>query len=513
MHEIDFNVIDLPWVPIRNELGEVQIVTLRAALKDAANLEGLATTSPVETVSLLRFLISISALVAREYWGEDVPRRIRNANEIEITRWSQSVDDVLAKYEDLFYLKHPNEPFLQEWRPSEAQSAKVTIGKMRSTNALRLEIPSPTTKRWWVRNTARQVDGEVSDIIIPLLTHWFTSFGSNKPPLNAELGNAYHGGRGLTNGKDVQVFVHGASLLETLLANLPRSWVTEQAIPVFLARREPVTRDSIGKTSEFWLSTYGPNGVLLAWEGGDVIGVYNGLSRYGINGIRRGKLTQDEKDELKILFTHDPFRIELPDGSGMVTRISPEGVLLPRLRNWYAEAGHLSLRKELANRILVVNNKSKIDIYTSYVKAGQDFKVDYLQLIEDSPLYLLDLSEQNVDQIDGAVEVALGKFGKSGGIIGALKTSLRKLDVGTEQVEPQFWQSCSNSVNNFIELLISDHKVNQVDLAKAFRYSALHLFDEYTRPYRTVSMIPKIENSRKILVTNINKLMPKELED
>lgn len=105
---ISFNLVDEPWIPVRNINGELEVVSLKEVLLNADNYLDIEDGSPLIVISLYRFLLAVlhRALegpadigVAKKWYKEGYPK--------------EKIESYLKKWYDRFDLFHPEYPFYQ----------------------------------------------------------------------------------------------------------------------------------------------------------------------------------------------------------------------------------------------------------------------------------------------------------------------------------------------------------------------------------------------------------------
>lgn len=107
----EFNLLDSPWVPVRYLDGSTDELGLLDVFDRAAQIEGLAETSPPNLVALYRVLLAITHRALTLHLGRWTDR--------DRARWyaqglpSGAVADYLTHWRDRFWLFHPQYPFMQ----------------------------------------------------------------------------------------------------------------------------------------------------------------------------------------------------------------------------------------------------------------------------------------------------------------------------------------------------------------------------------------------------------------
>ena len=122
MKEIEFNLLDEPWIRVRLQDNTVQEVSLTEALVSAQDYVDLAGEMPTQNAAVLRLLLAVLFTVFSRVDAEGRPRPLEQSDDA-LERWSQlwqlghfpaePVRDYLEQWRDRFWLFHPTHPFWQ----------------------------------------------------------------------------------------------------------------------------------------------------------------------------------------------------------------------------------------------------------------------------------------------------------------------------------------------------------------------------------------------------------------
>ena len=134
------NIRQLAWVPIIDGSGR-RLVGLDELFTHAHLIERIDVRAPIEKAGVLRFLTTVTALIARAQGimpqtAEGVARDGFDP---------AAVTSVLDSIDDRLWLIHPSTPFMQEGRFRTATSSVKTAASIRSTS------PGDSSKAWWGR--------------------------------------------------------------------------------------------------------------------------------------------------------------------------------------------------------------------------------------------------------------------------------------------------------------------------------------------------------------------------
>ncbi len=120
-----FNLLDEPWIPVRNSTGEVFEVSLTDALVRAGEYAALAETSPPNLIALYRLLLAVlhRALTTHHGQWKDSDR----------ARWFREglpeapIRAYLEQWRERFWLFHPQQPFMQVAALAEAKETREKL--------------------------------------------------------------------------------------------------------------------------------------------------------------------------------------------------------------------------------------------------------------------------------------------------------------------------------------------------------------------------------------------------
>lgn len=150
MQDIEFNLLQEPWVRVRLPDDRVQEVSLTDALVHAQDYADLAGEMPTQDAAMLRLLLAVLFTVFSRVDVNGSPAPLEKSDDA-LVRWrdlwqlghfpEQPLRDYLARWKDRFWLFHPERPF---WQVPEAAigteygAAKLNGEMSESSNKLRL---------------------------------------------------------------------------------------------------------------------------------------------------------------------------------------------------------------------------------------------------------------------------------------------------------------------------------------------------------------------------------------
>ena len=122
MKEMEFNLLEEPWIRVRTPECTLKEVSITDALLHAHEYAGLAGELPTQDVAVLRLLLAVLQTVFYRVDPEGNPSPLEDEEEA-IDRWGQlwqkkqlpekPILEYLAAWRDRFWLFHPERPFYQ----------------------------------------------------------------------------------------------------------------------------------------------------------------------------------------------------------------------------------------------------------------------------------------------------------------------------------------------------------------------------------------------------------------
>ncbi len=189
---MSYNLLVEPWIPVLWRDGTCGRLGLREVLAQAERIRGIAASSPMDRVAVLRFLLAVL------YWSRGSPSGEKVADPC---RWpTAEAFGKLDEHAPCFDLLGDGPRFYQYRRAEPGTDAKLTA------NYLLQEVPTGTNA-WHFRHATDKVDGlcpaccALGLLRLPLFA---TSGGRGKPP-------------GVNSKPPIYAVPVGASLAETLL--------------------------------------------------------------------------------------------------------------------------------------------------------------------------------------------------------------------------------------------------------------------------------------------------------
>lgn len=147
MKEIEFNLVDEPWIRVLLPDGKVQEVGIKDVLLNAPEYVDLAGELPTQDVAVLRMLLAILHTVLSPV-DEDGHHASFSSSDDALICWSEvwnqgsftkkPLEEYLDKWKDRFWLFHPKRPF---W-----QTPQAAIGTRYGSSKLNGEISESSNK-------------------------------------------------------------------------------------------------------------------------------------------------------------------------------------------------------------------------------------------------------------------------------------------------------------------------------------------------------------------------------
>ena len=226
MNEIEFNLIDEPWIRVMDSNCNVSEVSLKDAILNAHNYKSLSGELSTQDIAVMRLMLAVLHTVfsRADENGNECP--LEDNEEEAVDRWKalwkkgrfseKAIDDYFEKWHERFWLFHPERPF--------GQVAGLTIGTDYDAPKLNGEISESSNK---VRFFSMYSGNEKSSLTYPQAARWLLYLNayddtSSKP---TKEGKAKAGGSLPSPGvgwlgKLGLIYITGNNLFETLMLNL-----------------------------------------------------------------------------------------------------------------------------------------------------------------------------------------------------------------------------------------------------------------------------------------------------
>lgn len=149
MHDIEFNLIDEPWIRVSNQDGTVEEIGIRDILINAHQYRGLAGELDSQNIAVLRMLIALIHTAITNPIEEGHEKVANDEQGIECWKkiWNEGclpkniISNYLDKWHERFWLFHPDFPFFQVNRAEKGtknESSKLNGALSESNNKKRL---------------------------------------------------------------------------------------------------------------------------------------------------------------------------------------------------------------------------------------------------------------------------------------------------------------------------------------------------------------------------------------
>lgn len=221
--QASFNLVDEPWILVRDRDGRVREVSLLEVFKLAPVLRGLAGEVATQDIAILRLLEAVLLGATRT-----LPPRHTDESEDLWARWWQlgSFPDDIAHYlmtnRDHFYLLHPTDPFMQ------VAGLHTESGK--TSGLVKLIADVPDGQRYFTTRAGK----ELESLSFAEAARWLVHCHAFDPAgikTGAVGDSRVKGGKGYSMGYPAWcgnlgiVIAEGSSLFQTLMFNCPLALV------------------------------------------------------------------------------------------------------------------------------------------------------------------------------------------------------------------------------------------------------------------------------------------------
>lgn len=535
------NIRQLAWLPVVDSSGR-RLVSLDELFRNAHLILRLDVRAPIEKAGVLRFLTTVTALVARA-------QAITPGTEETVAREGfdpAAIARALDAIDDRLWLIHEATPFMQEGRYLAATSAVKAAASIRSTS------PGDSSKAWWGRPGDGFATGNLDLVSAPaaLMGFWFYAVNGNGAAVLDGVPLVMQGSAaGKVIAAGVRLWKTGENLASTLLMNTPQSWVEGSALPAWAQNLE-----TSGQLEPIVVATITGNATVLIAENVDGQIVFTGAHigtalRRGIpptaedfaalkaakarnknivTDNRRLKAAGEQAVELEALpvlgvdalklslinaWHSDPqvvFRKPDPKKKGVqktediraLNDVTAGTSVLHNLRAWYLRAfnpdvpGQRSIltRREFTAELFSIQLKQK----GSY---GELSGASWLSMpqgtIGGSPAAqeaLTLFAEHAYEKVRTALYFAIrAVLSDDGAIDATLEYALARFSSVADQI-----------VTDVVDLAITGKQFSGVHV-RAWSVAALTAFDDSVEPYMNSRRLPDIALARQKLATALNK--------
>ena len=226
MNDIEFNLIDEPWIRVMDNKCKVFDVSLKDAIIHAHEYTALSGELPTQDVAVMRLILAVLHTVISRYDEVGEVIALEDDEDEALERWKswwdngkfpeKAVSEYLEKWHERFWLFHPERPFFQV--------AGLKRGTKNATKKLNGEISESNNKKRFF--TAYSYDGK-NYITYRQAARWVLYLNGyddvslkgdneNKEKAGGKLPSAKRGWLGQLG----LVYVVGNNLFETLMMNL-----------------------------------------------------------------------------------------------------------------------------------------------------------------------------------------------------------------------------------------------------------------------------------------------------
>lgn len=326
----------------------------------------------------LRLLASISAVALR--YIEDLPQQIRSGELQRSGMPEHAVDAALQDLQPGSDLFDHEQPFMQ--RPVKApggpkDTARLLGPQQQHVKKLSPAMPSAEAEDYWNLGVRAPQALSLEAAVLDLVVYHHMSMAGN---------NAYDGDKCQMGspamryvGADytaTEVFVRGATDLETLLRLIPQEWVDGTGLPAWADRTCVYSLVETGKTSgdaassahPLWNATWSSNAPACYWEGHELHGVRTGgIPEEWYLKSAMGSSKESRKKWWDTRNQDDPFYLYMSDDQGQLKvqrlDLGRDGTELAV--EWAAEGKTGALLHPRLSRVL---NRAPDEVQVSFVR-------------------------------------------------------------------------------------------------------------------------------------------------
>lgn len=150
MNEVEFNLLDEPWIRVRTENCQIHEVSLNDLFIHSHEYVDFAGELEAQDIAILRLCLAVMHTVFYRYDAEGNENRL-DGSDMALERWedlwqmghfpADIIRDYLTKYRERFWLFHPEKPFFQvneAKKGTEYTAAKLNGEISESSNKIRM---------------------------------------------------------------------------------------------------------------------------------------------------------------------------------------------------------------------------------------------------------------------------------------------------------------------------------------------------------------------------------------
>ncbi|XCB30941.1 type I-E CRISPR-associated protein Cse1/CasA [Arcanobacterium hippocoleae] len=323
---------DIAWVKTNIGVLTPREVFLRA---HNANLDLDQSLPAYEITTQFRFLLSVTALAVRHEIANGRVTLYRPEKLLTEGLSSAAVDAAIADLGTAADVFDSKMPFMQRpaLAPTSAKDASRRIGRANlEVKKLSPSMPSAQGEDYWNLIVAFPGELPLGEAVLKLVTYHYYSMAGNNNYDGDKTRMGAPGIRFLGKGNAATEFIwryEDHSLLGSLLAALPQSWVEGAGLPAWADRQLRTSRLKSGGIHPLWVSTWSSNTAVGFWESKDGEMVLTGVRVGGVppEWFPFAVTNKEGETQLKEFWDarnqHDPMYLHIPnkDGELKVQRI------------------------------------------------------------------------------------------------------------------------------------------------------------------------------------------------
>ena len=178
-----------------------------------------------------------------------------------------------------------------------------------------VHVPGGSTTTWGVREETRDVS-DPKFLATLLVVQWYHSRPNNSVPKSTHAGKPVAGAPSGFSGIDSTYYLIGATIAETLFANVLEEWVDSDDLPAWLDQDYvPEIYELLGSPRSLWRTNWTPNRPALHWDDNGRVDTYAlGQTRQLVPFLPAPKgMNASEKESAKAMHNMDYAHLWKPE--------------------------------------------------------------------------------------------------------------------------------------------------------------------------------------------------------
>lgn len=225
MNDIEFNLIDEPWIRVIDNNCSISEVSLKEAIVNAHKYKKLSGELPTQDIAVMRLILAVLHTVISRYDETGAASDLDDDEDEALERWKawwdngrfpeKAVTAYLGKWHERFWLFHPERPFYQI--DQQNMMSQITKQQRIELSKLNAEISKSGNKKNFFSSGPEQVQNTLS---YSQAARWLVNLNSFDDSAIKPQGKNMDSATVAWCGQLGVVFLMGNSLFETLMLNL-----------------------------------------------------------------------------------------------------------------------------------------------------------------------------------------------------------------------------------------------------------------------------------------------------